>query len=340
MSQTAQPVPDDLRSRWGAPRCGYYSNAAMLWLGTRMLWLAYFFVWFAAIYFYLFAPAGRRASMRYLDLLAAPRRRGRLTRLWQTYRHMVEFGFLLLDRALMLARAGHGYQISAQGLTDLRAATAPENTSNGQPPGAILLSAHFGNAEIAAPYMKKMGLARPVHLVMYLDSRHGTERFHARHRRRLADMSIISTTDPLAAGAKIMAALRKGDIVAMRADRTLAGKGLPVNFLGQPVELPAGPFLASVLSGAPVVYIYTCRLGYRRYSCRISSVHRYGPDQPGSRDQRMGAAAQDFATHLESMLREFPYQWSNFYDYWNQQHGAAPAPSGAGHDAQPQEVRL
>ena len=131
-------------------------------------------------------------------------------------------------------------------------------------------AAQAGMAEIAAPYFRSMGIDRPVHIVMYQDPRDGTEAFHRRHRRRLGDIPVISTTDPLAAGVKIMRALKAGAVVALRADRTLAGKGVPVTLLGDRVLLPAGPFVAAALSGAPVVYVYTCRVGHRAYRCTIS----------------------------------------------------------------------
>jgi predicted LPLAT superfamily acyltransferase len=173
-------------------------------------------------------------------------------------------------------------------------------------------------AEIAAPYLRRMGIERPTHLVMYQDAADGTERFHARHRRMLSHLSIISTTDPLAAGIKIIAALKKGEVVAMRADRTLAGKGVEVTLLGERVYLPAGPFVAAALSEARVVYIYTCRVGYRHYRCLIAPGGNFGgSDAP--RDERAAQAAQDFATHLETILRQYPYQWSNFYDLWTTQ---------------------
>jgi predicted LPLAT superfamily acyltransferase len=238
-----------------------------------------------------------------------------LTRSWQTYRHLVEFGYLLMDRALMLARPHHGFVIAAQGLTHLRAAAWPSGESPSSN-GVILLSAHVGIAEAVAPYMRAMGFDRPFHLVMYQDARESTERFHAAHRRMLEGFSIISTTDPLAAGVKIIAALRRGDVVAMRADRTLGGKSLPATLLGSPIELPAGPFLAAVLTGAPVLHIHTFRVGRRHYICRVSLARRYGDDQPGTRDERMARAVADYAMDLESMLRAHPYQWSNFYDFW------------------------
>src|SRR5215204_3360970 len=68
----------DGHRRWGVPRCGYYSNAMMLWIGLRFLHLAYLFVWFAAVYFFLFVPKARRASMLYLALIRGPEKRGPL----------------------------------------------------------------------------------------------------------------------------------------------------------------------------------------------------------------------------------------------------------------------
>ncbi|HUO07448.1 MAG TPA: lysophospholipid acyltransferase family protein [Phycisphaerae bacterium] len=300
----------DVRQRWGVPRFGYYSNLAMLWIGSRVLWAGYFLVWFGAIYFFVFVRQARRASMAYLDRLRPGR--SRLRRWWDTYRHMIEFGMLLLDRAVMLVSPRHGFEMRCDGREHLTRAMA-------QGRGVIMLTAHFGNAEAAAPNIFRMGVDLPIHIVMYQESSDATERFHTKHRRMLSNMNVISTTDPLVAGVKIIAALRKGDVVAMRADRALTGKAVRATLLGAEVELPAGPFMAAALSGAPVVNVYTCRLGYRRYACVISEMRLYGDDQPGTgegREERVARAAQDFAECLEGLIRKYPLQWGNFYDLW------------------------
>ncbi len=266
----------------------------MLWIATRFLFVGYVLVWFAAIYFYLAIPRARRASVRYLDRMQRHRgkpRRSALIRAWQTYRHMVTFGILLVDRALMLARPSHGFHIDAQGLEHLREAAA---LADAHQSGIVMLTAHHGMAEIAAPYFSIMGIQRRVNIVMYQDPRDGTEHFHSRHRRMLKDINVISTTDPLGAGIKIIAALKRGDVVAMRADRTLAGKTVEVTLLGERVLLPAGPFVAAVLSGSPVVDVYTCRTGYRKYSCTISAVRRYGAEvSDEARDAQIARACRN-----------------------------------------------
>ncbi len=279
----------------------------MLWAGSRFLRLGYFFVWFGALYFFLLFPRARRASVKYLDRLRPGR--SRIRQGWETYRHMMEYGFLLLDRALMLTKAKHGFAIECEGRPHLLEAAAAGG-------GVMMFTGHFGNAEVAAPYMQRMGLARAIHLVMYRDETDGTERFHATNQHQLAGVHVINTTDALAAGIKMIAALRRGELVALRADRTMRGKSVRVMLLGDEVDLPAGPFVAAALSGAPVVHVYTCRLGYRRYACLISEARRYGEESGGTRDERVAAAAVDFAKHLEAVVRRYPYQWGNFYDLW------------------------
>ena len=140
--------------------------------------------------------------------------------------------------AVMLAQAKHGFRVECAGLENMAAATAGASAVG--MPGVILLTAHFGNAEIGIPYLPMMGFPRPIHIVMYQDSKDAQERFHTRHRKLLANLDIISTTDPVAAGLGIIAAIRKGDTVAMRADRTMAGKGIEVTLLGQAGDSAGG----------------------------------------------------------------------------------------------------
>ena len=143
----------DVRRRWGSHRFGYYTNCTMLWVGSRVLWLGYFFVWFGALYFFVCVPKARRASMGYLDRL----RPGRswVRRRWETYRHMIEFGMLLLDRAVMLMSAARqGFRWSCDGLGHLTKATAEGK-------GVLMVSGHFGTAEAAgAAYIFRMGVER------------------------------------------------------------------------------------------------------------------------------------------------------------------------------------
>jgi len=310
---------------WGRHHFGYRANAFMLFVGSRFLWLGYFFVLFAAGWFFVFVPRARRASIAYLDRLG-PNRSLRC-RLWDTYRHMLTFGQLLLDRAVLLATDAHGFAFTSDGLENIQHSSTP-------PTGLLLLTAHFGNAEAAAPFLRQRGLSAPINIVMYQNAADSTEKFHARHRTRLAGIAIISTINPLAAGIKIMAALSRNEVVALRADRAMAGKTVAVQFLGQTAHLPAGPFVAAALSGAPVLSVYTVRTGYKQYRCIARPPRTYAAG--GERNATLRRAAQDFANDLETLVRQYPLQWSNFYDFWaTTSSNAAATPPAPTESVQP-----
>jgi predicted LPLAT superfamily acyltransferase len=219
----------------------------------------------------------------------------------------------------MLAWGYRGFTVTATGLSHFEAAAR-------QPSGILLLTAHFGIVEATVPLMRGYGIDRPVNMVMYRDAADHTERFHSRHRRLLAGIRIISTTLPLLAGPKIVAALRRGEWVAVRADRTLRGRSVAATLLELPVQLPSGPFTTAVLCDAPVLSVYTVRLGYRRYECILSPVRMYNAmgdaEGGGGRAAAIAGAAQDFAADLEILMRRYPLQWANFYDYWTVQSAA------------------
>ncbi len=299
---TTNPAPSNVRQQHSG---GYYANALMMQVATRCLWLAYIFVAAAAMYFWIIRHQARRASGHYLNRTLG--KRTGIVQAIRTYRHMLCFGQLLLDRALMLASSAHPFELRNQDKQVLLDAVALKR-------GLILLTAHCGVAEAGMPRMTPIGL--PIHMVMYQQPGDSTERFHARYRRLLAGVNVITTTNPMDAGIKIMAALRRGEIVSMRADRTMPGKTIPATLLGGKVELPAGPFTAAVLSGAPVLSVYTVRLGYKRYHCTIRKLGEYGE---GSRDEMLAKSVRDYAQDLEQVLRTAPLQWSNFYDYWREE---------------------
>jgi predicted LPLAT superfamily acyltransferase len=222
------------------------------------------------------------------------------------YRHMVMFGYLLLDRAVMLAGGADRFAVEVQGAEHYHVARAAGR-------GMLLLTAHFGCAEVTAPALADLPGAPPVNVVMYQDLQAATEMFHVEHRHAFAGVRLISTSDAMDAGLKVMAALKRGETVALRADRALDSRTIETTLLGGPVHLPAGPFVAAVLSGAPVIQVHTVRLGYRRYRVILSPPKTYSG---AARSELLADAARDFASTLEPLLAAYPLQWGNFHDVW------------------------
>ena len=73
---------------------------------------------------------------------------------------------------------------------------------------------------------------------------------------------------------ELLTALRDGTSVGLVGDRDLTGGGLPVPLFGAPANLPLGPAMLAVESGAPLYVTGVRRTGIERYRGRLEAVAR------------------------------------------------------------------
>ena len=121
----------------------------------------------------------------------------------------------------------------------------------------------------------------------------------------------------------MLAALRRGEIVALVADRDLAGDGIPVTFFGRPTTMPQGPAMLAVLTGAPLVVGVCRRLGPDRFT-----AHGWMVDVPRSGDRHADIAALTtaMAARVEEVIAQAPEQWwGAFQPIWLDQRRRAKA---------------
>jgi predicted LPLAT superfamily acyltransferase len=118
---------------------------------------------------------------------------------------------------------------------------------------------------------------------------------------------------------KVETALNNGEIVGMLADRTFQGEGTAsCRFLGEDARFPSGPFRVAALLKRPVVLMFGIYRGANRYDIYFE---RLVDTWPSSREERRGAleaAQRGYVARLEHHCRDAPYNWYNFYDFWQQ----------------------
>jgi len=125
---------------------------------------------------------------------------------------------------------------------------------------------------------------------------------------------------------ELLTALREGTSVGLVGDRDLTGGGLPVTLFGAPANLPLGPAMLAVESGAPLYVAAVRRSGIARYRGRLERV-----DVPaeGSRRERVSAAVAGLAAAFERVVAVAPEQWwAVFFPIWpDLEAGMAPTPA-------------
>ena len=114
---------------------------------------------------------------------------------------------------------------------------------------------------------------------------------------------------------ELLGALRDGTSVGLVGDRDLTGGGLPIPLFGAPANLPLGPAMLAVESGAPLYVVGVRRTGDRAV-----------PGWPGGRSRSRGAARAAsgspstmtaLAAAFERTVATAPEQWwAVFFPIW------------------------
>lgn len=264
-------------------------------------------------YFLIFARSTRRHSARYLARVT-----GRRPRLLDLYRHVFTFAATVLDRVYLARGRLQDFQLQLDGLPLM-----DELIAQGR--GALLIGAHLGSFEA----LHAVGASRPglrVAMAMYPDNARMI------HQTLLAvapgfhlDIITIGRSSSTLA---VRDWLDDGGLVGMLGDRVLAtgaGAGarsglVELPFFGQAARFSDGPFRLALLLRRRLVFMVGLYRGGKRYDVRFEPLADFSaaPTDAAQRDNLLREAMQAYVQRLESLCREAPYNWFNFYDFWNE----------------------
>lgn len=263
------------------------------------------------LYFFFRRGPERRASRAYLA-----RAFGRPARAHEVMKHIHAYAATILDRVFLLARGVRGFAITVHGLEQLEAQLAPDR-------GAILLGAHIGSFEA----LRVLAETRPDLKVRMLMDRGQTpaltEMLHALNPA-VADMVIDAGGD----GNSVVLAIREAAgncaLVGLLGDRARSGEATrSADFFGAPAAFPIAPHLIAAILELPVVLAFGLYRGGNRYEVFFESFGAGEAIPRAQRDVRLAELVQRYAARLEYYTRLDPFNWFNFYDFWNASAGAA-----------------
>jgi predicted LPLAT superfamily acyltransferase len=256
------------------------------------------------LYFLALRGPERRASRAYLA-----RALGRPAGWFEVARHIHTFAATILDRVFLLGEHLRRFDVRVTGLEDLHA-----HVDQG---GLLLFGSHLGSFEV----MRVLARDRPdIKVRVVLDKAHNpamTQLLDALNPEVAATV-IDAGQDGPSIVLEIQQAIAEGSVVALLVDRTQPGEaGLPVEFLGKPAQLPSAPWLIAAVLQAPVMLAFGLYRGGNRYEMVFEPFSGPIIVPRQHRAQVLGALAQRYAIRLEHYARSAPYNWFNFYDFWN-----------------------
>jgi predicted LPLAT superfamily acyltransferase len=317
MSAVPRPQPGTGQPHWSA--IGEETFAGGMWLmyalfriGGR---LPFRIVLYPVVLWYWAANrSAREASLQYLQRLQqatgalghAPGRR-------DTLRHFLSFAETILDK--MLA-AGGRYRLDRVRFVGHEAIEAMLRAGQ----GGLFVTAHMGCLEMcqasadATPGLKLTVLVHTVH----------AERFN-RMLERLSPgrgISLMQVTEISPATAVLLAErVGQGEFVAIAGDRVpiVAGRAsaVQVPFLGHDAPFPTGAYMLASLLKCPLFALGCIRQGathevvFERLAERVVLPR-------GDRLAACAVHAGHFVRGVERLLARAPYEWFNFFSFWDQ----------------------
>jgi predicted LPLAT superfamily acyltransferase len=88
-------------------------------------------------------------------------------------------------------------------------------------------------------------------------------------------------------------------------------------FLGREAEFPAGPFYLAMTHNVPVSFVFAMKESRKHYHFHASEPKSYHAAASGKQKKEVLAEIiGNFAGEMESMVRTYPLQWFNYYDFW------------------------
>jgi predicted LPLAT superfamily acyltransferase len=262
-----------------------------------------------AVYFFLFAPIARRHSRRYLRL-ALGRQPGARDR----FRHLLSFATTIHDRVYLINGQFDLFKITLEGETLMLA-----QLDSGR--GALLMGAHMGSFEV----MHSLGRRRrgiKVAMAMYAENARKINATLAAINPRLeSDIISLGRIDAML---NIAERLDRGAFVGVLGDRTLGSEPVQaVTLLGERAYVPTGPMRAAAILRCPVFFMAGLYRGKNHYHVVFERVADFSSTPAGVRSVAVRSAIERYAAVLDRYCRSDPYNWFNFYDFW-QTPGGVP----------------
>jgi predicted LPLAT superfamily acyltransferase len=277
---------------------------AALLLGRRVARLILYPV---CLYFLVSGRGARAASRKYLERVL-----GRRVRFADLFRHHLTFATIALDRVYLLKDRVDLFDSQIVGEEML-----VEVTRGGQ--GCFLLGAHLGSFEI----LRAFGTAKHLRigLVMYEENARMVNTVARAINPTLAeDVISLGRFDSML---KLAERLQQSQWVGMLGDRALDEEAqVRVPFLGGAAAFPTAPFRLALMLKRPVVLMIGLYRGGNRYELHFEKLFEPRDAAATSRAQALEQAVRLYAERLEHYCRRAPYNWFNFYDFWNASRAA------------------
>lgn len=256
-----------------------------------------------AFFYAVFASNASRSSKNFLRRVLKQN-----PGFWNTYRHIYTFAVTSVDRIYILSGNFKGIKFVIENDEKFR--------ETSQHSAALLVTSHLGSYDI----MRALGsrdLELPIHVL--IDKHHNARA-----------MSLLQSLDPELAS-RVIDAGQSGSQIILEMQSVISGNGMvgimadrpgndnrtfKVKFLDGWVHLPMGPWIFAYLLDVPIILCFGLLDENNCYHIYVEEIDSHREKKRASRDLIIEEWIHSYVKRLEHYVRKAPYNWFNFYDYW------------------------
>jgi predicted LPLAT superfamily acyltransferase len=267
-----------------------------------------------ALYYLVRRAPERRASRAYLRQV-----NGTKTRIWHVARHIHTFAAVTLDRAFLLSERFKRFDIRVFGLEELRRVWGLQR-------GVLVFGSHLGSFD-ALRVLAQLRSDVKVRVVIDVEQSAAMTKILNSLNPELAKSIINARQEGTTTALAIKEALDERSVVTLLADRARPGNEVTfVDFLGRPAPFPTSPWQLAAALKVPVVLCFGLYLGGNRYDLHFEPFADSLAMPRAERQANLQGVIQRFANRLAHYARLAPYNWFNFYDFWQRNEPSDSAP--------------
>ncbi|MDR1379997.1 MAG: lipid A biosynthesis (KDO)2-(lauroyl)-lipid IVA acyltransferase [Tannerella sp.] len=223
------------------------------------------------------------------------------------YRNHFLFGQMLIDRFAVYAGRKNFKVYNPDNDLFLRMVHARH--------GCIIASSHVGNPELCG-YLLSQKTKRINSLIF------GGEAREVQKNRSAVlagnNVRLIPVSEDMSHIFLINDALTNGEMVSMPCDRAFgSNKTVECDFLNGKADFPAGAFVLALQFNVPVIAMFVLKITASRYHIHVTSVP---VPTEGDKRRKINEMTRSFAEILEGIVKKYPEQWFNFYNFWKNEN--------------------
>jgi predicted LPLAT superfamily acyltransferase len=261
--------------------------------GTK---IAYFFCFWVSLYYLFFVKKARIGIMHYYQTAF---RFSKFNAFFEARKNFYHFGVNLIDRIAFKTKWKDKFTYSFENESVL-----VEMSESAK--GGFLFSAHLGNWENAGNLIKQRVTGK-INVVM-LDAEVQKIKQFMEQEVGAAQYNLIAIKNDFSHLIEINAAIKRGELVAMHADRMFEGaKAFKLPFMNGYADFPMGPFMLVHKFKVPITFVYAVKTSSKHYALSATIPKEYYDSAE--------AIAIDYKSTLEDKINTYPNQWFNFYKY-------------------------